>query len=68
MSSELSRKELKRPDVILVNLREGYHWVENNLKTLVWIAAVIFGAMVIWTVTNLYQEGSFCLLWGGEKC
>ena len=42
MSSELSRKELKRPDVILVNLREGYHWVENNLKTLVWISAVIF--------------------------
>ncbi len=52
--SHIDRKELKRPDVVLTELREGYHWVEKHIRSVVIIFAVLFGGLAIWTLSNHY--------------
>ena len=46
--SHLDRKELKRPDVVLTELREGYRWVEDHIRSVVIIFAILFGGLAIW--------------------
>ncbi len=48
--SDLSRKELKRPDAILENLREGYSWTSHHLKLVVGLFVLIFLVISIWTL------------------
>lgn len=50
----LDRKELKRPDVILTELREGYHWVEDHIRSVVIIFAILFGGLAVWTLGGHY--------------
>ncbi|MBI3016464.1 MAG: tetratricopeptide repeat protein [Deltaproteobacteria bacterium] len=51
----LDRKGLKRPDVVLTELREGYRWVENHIRSVVIIFAILFGGLAVWTVGNHYM-------------
>lgn len=48
--SHLDRKELKRPDAVLAELREGYHWVEDHIRSVVIIFSVLFGGLAVWTL------------------
>jgi predicted negative regulator of RcsB-dependent stress response len=55
MSEKIRRKELKRPDGVLTALRNAYQWAEENIKTLVVIGGLIFGAAVVWVTINHFQ-------------
>ncbi|MBI3018464.1 MAG: hypothetical protein HYY61_01015, partial [Deltaproteobacteria bacterium] len=50
----LDRKGLKRPDAVLAELREGYHWVEKHIRSVVIIFAILFGGLAVWTVGSHY--------------
>ena len=54
--THFDRKELKRPDVVLTELREGYHWVEDHIRSVVILFAVLFGGLALWTVIHTYTS------------
>ncbi len=67
----LDRKGLKRPDVVLAELREGYHWVEDHVRSVVIIFAILFGGLALWTVgshfSNQKEEKALSGFYTAEK-
>ena len=56
MSSEFSRKELKKPDVVLTRLRSGYEWVDSHMHIVALLAVVIFIGAAIWARVDYFSQ------------
>lgn len=56
MSDELSRKFLKRPDVVLEHLKKGYQWGQENLKSVLTISVVLFVALAAGIALDQWQK------------
>lgn len=56
MSDELSRKILKRPDVVLEHLKKGYQWGQENLKTVLTMCVVLFVALAVGIALDQWQK------------